>query len=135
MIFLFPYGAFADKNNYGSVVLDKVTSIYDGDTFRANINSWPRLIGERVPIRVSGVDTPELRGKCEQEVKLARIAKQRTVQLIREGKSVELHRMQRDKYFRIVAEVLIDGKSLGNTLVSEGLAKVYFGGKKKSWCG
>lgn len=25
------------KQNYGSVVVDEVTSIYDGDTFRVNI--------------------------------------------------------------------------------------------------
>lgn len=40
----------------GSVVVDEVTSIYDGDTFRVNINAWPDIIGYRVPVRLNGID-------------------------------------------------------------------------------
>lgn len=52
--------AFAE---YGSAVMSEVTSVYDADTFRANISGWPPIIGQRAPIRVKGVDAPELRGK------------------------------------------------------------------------
>lgn len=61
--------------NYGSATVSEVTSIYDGDTFRATIDGWPALIGKRISIRVNGVDTPEMRGKCDQEKQLAREAK------------------------------------------------------------
>ena len=38
---------------YGHVVVDEVTSIYDGDTFRCNIKDYPPIVGERIPIRVN----------------------------------------------------------------------------------
>ena len=108
-----PFTAFAGINdkNYGSIVIDEITSIYDGDTFRATIKGWPALVGERIPIRIAGIDTPELRGKCEKEKKLGKKAKQFTVTMLRAGKTVELRDIKRGKYFRLVAFVFIDGKS------------------------
>ena len=59
------------KENYNGIVIDEVTSIYDGDTFRANIRGYPSIVGERMPIRINGIDTPEMRGKCTKEKTLA----------------------------------------------------------------
>lgn len=121
-------------NIYGNAEIEAVTSIYDGDTFRANIAGWPAIIGQRVPIRINGIDTPELRGKCEVEKKLARQAKQLTVATLRAGKHIQLNNMQRGKYFRIIADVMVDGKSLATELVNAGLAVPYHGGTKINWC-
>ena len=86
-------------------------------------------------IRINNVDTPEMRGQCEQEKVLARKAKQYTVTKLHSAKAIELRNMQRGKYFRIVADVYADGQSVGEGLVREGLAVVYDGGKKvKDWC-
>lgn len=120
---------------YGNINIDEVTSIYDGDTFTVNIKEYPPIIGERISIRVNGVDTPELRGKCDKEKQLARIAKQFTVEKIRASKKIELRNIKRGKYFRIVADVFIDDKSLADMLIAQKLAVVYDGGtKKKDWC-
>ena len=129
-----PVTALADKT-YGSVTIAEVASIYDGDTFRANIPDYPPIIGQHMGIRINGVDTPEMRGKCEQEKLLARKAKQYTVTALRNARTIELRNMRRGKYFRIVADVYADGKSVGEGLVREGLAVFYDGGKKvKDWC-
>ena len=134
LISAMPLAALAEKT-FGSVTIAEVTSIYDGDTFRANIPDYPPIIGQHMGIRINGVDTPEMRGKCEQENVLARKAKQYTVTMLRSAKTIELRNMQRGKYFRIVAEVYADGQSVGDGLVREGLAVVYDGGKKvKDWC-
>ena len=123
------------KKNYGDVVISQVTSIYDGDTFRANIDSYPELLGYRIGIRVNGIDTPEMRGKCEKEKLLARKAKQFAVTALRGAKKVELRNMKRGKYFRIVADVYVDGRNLGDALISHQLAVPYDGGHKaKDWC-
>ncbi len=121
--------------NYGQVTINEITSIYDGDTFRATVKEWPAVIGERIPIRVNGIDTPELRGKCEEEKKQAKAAKQFTVALLRDAKVIELRNMDRGKYFRILADVYVDGTSLGDELIKAGLAVPYDGGTKKDWCG
>jgi micrococcal nuclease len=39
----------------------------------------------------------------------------------------------RDKYGRTLAYVLVDGKDLGNELVSRGLARKWEG-RRRSWC-
>ena len=129
------YAEAISNKNYGSVVVSEVTSIYDGDTFRANIQEYPEIIGYRIGIRVNGIDTPEMRGKCQKEKMLAKKAKQFSVEKLRGAKTIELRNMKRGKYFRIVADVYVDGKSLGGMLIDQELAVVYDGGHKaKDWC-
>ena len=99
-----------------------------------NIKGWPAIIGERVPIRVNGVDAPEIRGKCVEEKKNARLAKQFTVEKLRNAQKIELRNMKRGKYFRIIADVYIDGKNLTQLLIQANLARPYDGGKRGSWC-
>ena len=52
-----------------------VASIYDGDTFKINLNCSLAVYCEKVPVRVRGVDTPEIKGKTEREKALAQKAK------------------------------------------------------------
>ncbi|KAB7881956.1 thermonuclease family protein [Poseidonibacter ostreae] len=124
------------KTNYGNALIEEVTSIYDGDTFRVNIKGYPKIIGHKMAIRLANVDTPEIKAKCTQERLLARKAKQFTVNFIRNAKVLELKNMKKDKYFRIVAELHSnDNKSLATELIRNDLAVPYFGGKKsKNWC-
>lgn len=126
--------ASANATEYGRVTVDEVRSIYDADTFRVTINDWPDIIGKSMSIRVLGVDAPEMRGKCQSEKLAARRAKQHTVELLRSAKVIELTNMKRGKYFRILANVMIDGKSLATSLINNGLARPYDGGKRGGWC-
>lgn len=123
------------QQTYGSLEVSTVTSIYDRDTFRANINKLHPLIGKRIPIRVANIDTPEIKGKCQKEKNLARQAKQLTVSLLRDAKHIELKNVKRGKYFRIVADVYVDNKNLADILYRNGLGVRYNGKtKKKNWC-
>lgn len=121
------------KPSYGSVWPSEIRSIYDGDTFKVSISEWPPIIGDKISVRVGGVDTPEMRGKCEREKLLARQAKKHTVAFLRSG-AVELRNIERGKYFRIVADVYVDGRSLTESLINAGLGYRYSGGKKRGWC-
>ncbi len=126
--------ASADKQNYGTLTCNEVTSIYDGDTFRCIIKDVHPLIGNKVSIRVRGVDTPELRTKSAKEKKLARKAKKRTVSFIRNcPEKINLQNVSRGKYFRVLADVYCGKKSLAQVLIAEGLGYEYYGGKKKGW--
>jgi len=126
--------ALANKQPYGNATVSRVTTIYDGDTFTAQMDSWPPIIGQSISVRIYGIDTPELRGKCKREIDLARKAKQFTVEMIRSAKKIELRSMRRDKYFRILAIAVADGKVIGDELIKAGLAVPYYGAKKISWC-
>lgn len=128
------FASWAGGKNFGNVETSEITSIYDGDTFRANIATWPAVVGERMLVRVSGIDTPELRGKCPEEKAAARKAKQFAVAMLRGGKKIELRNIERGKYFRLLADVYVDGVSLGGELVANGHAVAYDGGTKVDWC-
>jgi endonuclease YncB( thermonuclease family) len=120
--------------SYGNATVSEVTSIYDGDTFRANIEGFPPIVGEHIPIRISGNDTPELRGKCDKEKQVARLAKQFTVELLRAAKNITLQNIKRGNYFRLIADVHIDGNNIGELLIKYGHAVSYDGGTKAGWC-
>lgn len=118
------------KNKYEDIPEVRVVSIYDGDTFTVDIPNYPAIIGKRVPVRIYGIDCPEMRDKDTVKKEAARKAKQRTVELLRGAKCVSIERPTRDKYFRILGVVKVDGVNIAEILFKEGLAKEYYGGKK-----
>lgn len=132
-VLVFSVPALAAPRVYGDAVVSEVTSIYDGDTFRCNITGYPGIVGERIGIRINGIDTPEMRDNRPAVKALVRKAKQYAVQRLREGRQIVLRNMKRGKYFRIVADVYVDGSSLGQELITNGLAKPYDGGRKPKW--
>lgn len=132
-VLLSPFTQAVEKT-YGDVSITEVGTIYDGDTFYVSIRDWPAIVGEHIAVRVNGVDTPEMKGDCTKEIKLAREAKQFTVNFLRNAKSIELKNIARDKYFRIDADVYADGKNLAEELIKHGLGYEYHGATKKSWC-
>jgi len=119
---------------YGTVIVSKVISVYDGDTFRVDIDSLPPIVGKNIPIRLNGVDTPEIQGKCQYEKDLALKARDFVRNKLANAKEIKLTNLQRGKYFRVVANVLLDGVSLEQDLLENELAYKYTGGKKSSWC-
>lgn len=104
----------------------RLSCIVDGDTF------W--LDGDK--IRIADIDTPELsRPGCERELLLARQATQRLQVLLNEG-SFDLRYYpgrDRDRYGRKLRVVTRKGKSIGETLIAEGLARRWTG-RKEPWC-
>ena len=119
---------------YDPVTVSKVISVYDGDTFRVDIDSLSPIVGKNIPIRLKGVDTPEIQGKCQYEKDLALKARDFVRNKLANAKEIKLTKLQRGKYFRVVADVMIDRVSLGQELLENKLAYKYAGGKKSSWC-
>ena len=119
---------------YGTVTVSKVISVYDGDTFRVDIDSLPPIVGKNIPIRLNGVDTPEIQGKCQYEKDLALKARDFVRNKLGNAIEIKLTKLQRGKYFRVVADVMVDGVSLETELLENKLAYKYTGGKKSSWC-
>lgn len=114
----------------------KVLKNYDGDTLTVNIPNVPPLIGKNISVRVLGIDTPEVRTKNKCEKEAGRMARNLVATTLKNAKSVELHNVQRDKYFRILADVIVDGRSLKEVLLKNKLAQAYDGGTKRhmDWC-
>ena len=124
---------YAADRNFGNATVEKVIRVYDGDTFFVNIKGFHPIIGDTIGIRIAGVDTPERRGGDDYTKKLARKARLYTEKRLLKAKVIILKNIRRGKYFRIVADVYVDGENLGKELVRVGLGKKYHGGKKPTW--
>ena len=117
----------------------KLERVVDGDTIDALIDvGFDIWIKKR--IRYSGIDTWESRTRDLDEKKLGLAAKARNKELLEivSSKSgyFRLKSHGVGKYGRVLGEIFIedkDGKqyNINQTLISEGYAYVYEGGKKK----
>ncbi len=120
---------------YDAIVL----KVIDGDTLKAKVKLWSDL--EKIAnLRIRGIDTPELRSKCAQEKKLARRARDKLKQILGIKKrsdrpEILLHNVAPGKYHRYLADVFTaKGQNVAEALIKAGLARLYLGGKRASWC-
>lgn len=120
-------------SDYGSIRIYDVRSVYDGDTFKVTIPGWPKIIGDTIGIRISGIDTPERIGTSEDIKMLAAEARQAAIDLLEDADIIELRNMRRGKYFRIVADVYVDDELFADILIDKKLAKPYDGGTRPTW--
>lgn len=102
------------------------TCVVDGDTI------WI----EGVKIRIADIDTPEIASpQCDAEYERGLRARDRLVVLLNEG-AFELRPIgnrDEDQYGRKLRVVMRDGRSLGDQLVGEGLARTWTG-RREPWC-
>ena len=114
----------------------KVTRVIDGDTVEVQVNFLPKELGDKLHIRVWGVDTPEKgwRAKSEHENELGLKASEFTKQKIEDAKTIKINLIMWDKFGgRVLGDIIIDGQSLRQLLLDNGYAREYYGDKKKSW--
>lgn len=109
---------------------------YDGDTLTVNLKDLPPVFGSTIGVRIRGIDTAEMRGKNACEITAAKRAQIKTKELLSTARTIKLVNVERDKYFRILADVFVDGRSVAIELLNEKLAIPYDGGKKThfDWC-
>ena len=89
--------------------------------------------GDDIGVRLSGIDAPEIAGKC---------AKEKTLDLVTRnflrgqlaGASV-LQQVFRDKFFHIEATVIANGVNINQLMVKKGFAALFTGmGPRRDWC-
>ena len=115
----------------------KPVEITDGDTIKLDVSKESPLIKKLgLSVRIKGIDTPEKapKAKCDKENALGQQATKLTTDLVGK-KELLLSDAKWDKYGgRIVANVKVGGVDIAQELLKKGLARVYNGEKKKSWC-
>ena len=99
----------------------EVVSVTDGDTIKVRIN------GQVEAVRFLLVDTPETKHPRLGEQPFGQEAKAFTKQML-EGKTVQLEKdvSDRDKYNRLLYYLYVDGKSVQEELLRNGLARVAY---------
>lgn len=135
LIFTLFYSNAIARDGYGNLGNVKYVKNYDGDTITFNISYLHPIIGENISVRVNGIDTPEIKGKCEKEKIDSKRVKTFVNNELKNAKTIDLVNINREKYFRILADVVYDGKNLKQELIKNGFAVEYNGGTKlKNWC-
>ena len=110
--------------------ISEVLRVYDGDTIYVNLSCNEPIFCKNIGIRLKGIDTPEIRTRNKKEKKLGYAAKEYLEWIVRQGTYFELRDVSRGKYFRVIADVLVNGTSLSEEMISSGYAKSYHGGSK-----
>lgn len=113
-----------------------VIKVYDGDTITIAAKlPYSESPLYRFPVRLNGIDTPELKGQSDDEKTAAKQARDALSQLILH-KKVTLRNIQNEKYGRILADVYLDDLCINDWLIIERYAVKYDGGSKQipsSW--
>jgi micrococcal nuclease len=101
--------------------------VIDGDTIRYR----------GIKIRLEDIDAPEISSpQCASEAARARRAKQRLLELMNAGPFAVVRTGGRDEdiYGRKLRTIERAGRSLGDVLIAEGLARRWDGARRR-WCG
>lgn len=117
----------------------QLLDVIDGDTIRVKATIWIKTFKE-TSVRIYGIDTPEIKGKCDQEKYLAQQAKAFVKEKLENADEIYLDGISNDKYGgRIVSRVLYTNKgktrNIADELIRHRLAVPYTGGTKThDWC-
>lgn len=124
--------AFVPPVNSGRVI-----KVYDGDTITI-ASKVPGLKNSPIykfSVRLNGIDTPEIKGKNEDEKHIAQKARDSLSARIM-GKDIFLKNVQTEKYGRLLCEIYLDKENLNQWMINQRYALAYDGGTKvipKSW--
>ena len=138
-----PFIAFAQGKQKPGVTYDAVlTRVVDGDTVAFQANFLPEPLKKELSVRVFGVDTPEKghRALCPSEAAKGEAARGEaasafTKAAVNASTKRQIVLMDWDKYGgRVLGDILLDGKSLRQMLITNGYAREYYGEAKQSWC-
>jgi micrococcal nuclease len=111
-----------------------VERVIDGDTLAIRAKIW---LGQEIVVlvRLRGIDAPELRGACPDEIAKAKNAAAALASYVGVG-PVTLRRIEGDKYFgRVLADVAtVKTPSVAEALIAATVARRHRGGKRDLWC-
>lgn len=105
----------------------------DGDTFLARIRQRDGR-DSVVRIRLRGIDAPELKASCQEELGKAEAAARALRDLLGQG-GVTIANLGPDKYGRVLADVATrQTANVSAALLAGGFVRSYNGGHRDGWC-
>ena len=111
----------------------KILRVVDGDTVDVNIDLGFGVWLHKERVRIQGIDTPESRTRDKEEKKYGLMAKEFVKQFVK-GDSIKLTTQKYDakgKFGRILGDIIVDNKSLSDTMIQEHHAVIYHGQSKE----
>lgn len=118
---------------FPDIQVGRVIKVYDIDspTIAARIGTDAKLY--RVPLRLIGIDSPEIRSSDPKEKALALAGREAMQQKVL-GKVVRIDTVQKkDKFGRLLCKLWLDDECINDWALAKGFAQAYGGGKKAAW--
>ena len=111
-----------------------IVRVVDGDTIDVDIDLGFGMTYSNQRIRLSGIDTPECRTRDDVEKQFGFLAKRFVESLVGEPGStctLQSHAFEKGKFGRILGDIVVDGKSMSETMIQEHHAVPYYGQSKE----
>ncbi|MBL7214261.1 MAG: hypothetical protein ISS71_01145 [Phycisphaerae bacterium] len=105
---------------YGNAIVSKILRIDETCTLYCDIQDFPRIIGENMPVKISGLKTADT---IEYNQKIQKFLSELLLTETEAPKKIALKNIRRGKVFCFVADIEIDGEDLCDLLVANGLAQ------------
>ena len=113
-----------------------VVRVIDGDTVLVDASAdMPAELAD-LRVRLRGVDTPETwRPRCEAEREAGEAATAFTREALAVASAVVVRDPSWSKWGgRVVADLVLDGRTLSSLLIEADHGRAYDGGRRSSWC-
>ena len=114
-----------------------VVRVVDGDTVAVDASAdLPAELAD-LRVRLRGVDTPEKggRAKCPVERDAGQAATEFTTKAVAEASAIVVRDPKWGKWGgRVIADLVLDNRSLSAWLIAAGHGRAYDGGRRASWC-
>ena len=114
----------------------KIIRVVDGDTVDVDIDLGFGVWLHKERVRIYGIDTPESRTRDLEEKRYGLAAKEFVKEFVRDkgGSNIVLRTRKYDakgKFGRILGDIIVDKKSLSETMIKEHHAVPYHGQSKE----
>jgi len=106
----------------------RVISCYDGDTITIGVKNSSGQY--KFPLRLHGIDTPEIRGGGDIEKAAALFVRDKLTEKILD-KIIEIRDLGYDKYGRLLGHIYFKGEHINKWLIDDKYAVEYHGGTKQ----
>jgi len=133
-----PLITFAQGKQKPGVLYDAtITRVKDGDTVAFQASWLPDPLPIELAVRIYGVDTPDKghRAMCPAEDAKGKAASEFTKNAVAKATKRQVYLIDWDKFGgRVLGDIILDGQSLRQMLITNGYAREYYGEAKQSWC-
>ncbi len=113
--------------------VSKVVEVIQGDKFIVDIAEPHELAGSNINLVLRDIDAPDAIRSCPEQMKLGEKVKDIVTQKLADATSIKLKNIRKTSK-AVIAQVIVDGKDLGEELVSKDYASKEYGFWKAYFC-
>jgi len=108
---------------------------YHAHSCFVSIPNLPNIFGDVILVRIAGIETPEILGKCAKEKELAVKARNFINTVLENAREIELYDLERGEHFNLIARIMANGENVSKLLLDQKFAlPTTDKAEKPNWC-